>query len=266
MPIITLTTDFGTRDTYVGQMKGVILAVAPVARIVDITHEIPPQDIVAGALAIESALDAFPKGTVHVGVVDPGVGTARNAIAVKTPDALFVGPDNGLLTAALAHANQWEAVALTNASLHREPVSATFHGRDIFAPAAAHLAMGTALAKLGESVDTLQKLDLPEPEPEPEPEGDGLALRVLSVDRFGNLITNLTRRQFDDWRAQSGAPKATLSVAGETIGTVSTTFADVEPGRLVAYFGSGGRLEVAVRNGDAASRLGAGRDTVVRVR
>jgi len=253
---ITLTTDFGTHDTFVGQMKGVILTIAPDVRIIDVTHSIPPQDIIAGALAIESALDAFASETIHVAVVDPGVGTRRAAIAVETNVGMFVGPDNGIFTAVLARVEQRRAVALTNTNYHHQTTCATFHGRDVFAPVAAHLALGTPLVQLGKPIEHLCMLDIPEP----QTIGTDLALEVTGVDHFGNLITNLTRDHFDAWRCGVALATMCLSIGDQTITGIASTFADVAPNELVAYFGSTGRLQIAIRNGHAASHLGADQD------
>ena len=258
-PVITLTTDFGLRDTYVGQMKGVILSIAPAARIVDLTHEIPPHDVMAGALAIASATNAFAPGTIHVGVVDPGVGTDRAAIAVRTECGIYVGPDNGLFTSVLGAHAVCSAVSLTHTAYHRPVVSRTFHGRDIFAPVAGHLAMGTPLARMGEPITTPLLLEIPTPCRTPH----GLELRVLVIDRFGNLTTNLDSSGLDAFRSQSGDAPFTVDIAGRSITSIQQTFGDVAPGKLVCYFGSSGRLEIAVRDGNAARELGAGPQTVI---
>lgn len=250
--MITLTTDFGTTDTYVAQMKGVIAGIASDARVIDGTHDIPPQDILAGAIALDSLVDVFPDGTIHVAVVDPGVGSQRAAVAVKTERFTLVGPDNGLFTLVLDRYPPTAIVSLTNPDYHRDPVSATFHGRDIFAPVAAHLAAGIAIHKLGEPVNTLINLNIPQP----EASSDGLSVLTLTADRFGNLITNLTQAFFSDWLTRANAKGVTVSVKGHVIGPVRRTFADVQPGEPVAYFGSSGRLELAVRNGSAKDMTG----------
>ncbi len=254
LAIITLTTDFGTADSYVGQMKGVMLGLAPGAAIVDISHGVPPQDVVAGALMLDSAIDSFPDGAVHVAVVDPGVGGGRRPIAVRTERCFFVGPDNGLFTAALERHRPLEIVSLSNPEFHRQPVSDTFHGRDIFAPAAAHLANGVAMGRLGAPLADITQLDWPQP----VAHGAGLKLRAIRVDRFGNIITNLTVGQFDGWRAGLWGQNdpVVIRIARHRIGRISRTFSDVCVGELLAYWGSGGGLEVAVRDGSAAENLG----------
>ena len=259
MSIITLTTDFGTRDTFVGQIKGAILTIAPQVQIVDLTHKIPPQDVMTAAMALEFATGAFPFGAIHVAVVDPCVGSARAAIAVQAGPHIFVGPDNGIFTAVLRCKPCPRIVELTNPSYQTNPVSATFHGRDVFAPAAAHLANGIAIEQLGESIELLVTLDIPTP----IVTALGLELRVLHTDRFGNLITNLTRPAFESWKTPTCHHTVSIVVAGQTIEDIRRTFSDVESGQPLAYFGSTGRLEVGVRNGNAAQYLGAGPGDVV---
>jgi S-adenosylmethionine hydrolase len=238
-------------------MKGVILGIAPQAEIVDLCHEIPPQGITAGALMLEAAVNYFPPGTIHVGVVDPGVGGRRAAIAIESERAIYVGPDNGLFSLALLQDPRVRAVRLTNPAYHCHPVSATFHGRDIFAPAAAHLANGVPLEELGEPMRELVSLDLPEPEPVP----NGLQIAVLHVDRFGNLITDLRADSPLGVRVKS---YSLIFVGDATINGVSRTYSDVPHGEPVAYFGSGGRLEIAVRNGSASEIFGIGAgDTIL---
>ena len=186
-PVVTLTTDFGTRDSYAAQLKGVLLARCARLRVIDLTHDIAAHDVLEGALFLAGAVPAFPPGTVHLAVVDPGVGGARRRVAVEAAGQRIVCPDNGLLTL-LAREHPIEAAhELTNPDLRREPVSATFEGRDVFAPAAAHLACGGALADLGPPVTGLARLDVPEP----EPTADGARGEVMHIDRFGNAITNI---------------------------------------------------------------------------
>lgn len=250
--MITLTTDFGTSDTYVAQMKGVIAGIAPDARIVDATHGIPAQDVLAGAIALDSLVDAFPGGTIHVAVVDPSVGSRRAAVAVRTERFTLVGPDNGLFTLVLDRHPPTAIVQLTHPDYHRLPVSPTFHGRDVFAPAAAHLANGVPIHQLGVAVTTLVNLNVPQADETPQ----GLIAVVLTTDHFGNLTTNLTRSQYDGWLVRSGSDGANVYIKGRAIGPIMHTFADVEPGDPVAYFGGSGRLELAVRHGSAHCALG----------
>jgi Uncharacterized conserved protein len=255
--IITLTTDFGHQDAFVGITKGVILSIAPDARLVDLCHEVPPQDLVAAALQLEAALPYFPPGAIHLVVVDPGVGTERAAIAVETERCILVGPDNGILPAASHFAPVMRAVRLSNPRFHLHPTSRTFHGRDIFAPCAAHLAAGVPMEELGEAAGELVSLELPEPEWE-----DGAwQARVISRDHFGNLVTNLRREHLERF----GQKRVLVSLPDGRSIDVRETYGDVAPGELVAYIGSGGRLEVAVRNGSAAERLVDLRELTVRV-
>ncbi len=256
--LITLLTDFGTHDTYVGQMKGVILGIAPTATIVDLTHEIAPQRIAEGAFLLETALAAFPPGTIHLAVVDPGVGTARRAIAVATPQAVFVGPDNGLLSAALPEEARPDGegptlvpvpegvtvVELANPAYRRALVSNTFHGRDIFAPAAAHLAAGVPMEALGPRCTGMTAL--PPFHARQLPDGS-LEAEIVSIDRFGNAITTARAREL---------PPGLLTVAvrGHVVVGPVRTYAEAQgPTALV---GSSGYLEIAVPNDSAAARLG----------
>ena len=259
--IITLTTDFGTADPFVGLMKGVILGIAPQVSIVDLSHETPPRDIVAGALLLDSTIGHFPSGTIHVAVIDPGVGDPRTRIAMQTSEEIFVGPNNGLFSAILARRRPRSVVALTNGEYHHRPVSDTFHGRDVFAPVAAHLANGVPLSALGPQVEPATI-----PLPEPWAVGDALELHVLRVDRFGNLITDLTRQRFEEWLGEAPKGKVALQVGNRWIRGLARTFSDAESGAPLAYFGSTGQLEIAVRDGHAADALEATRETLIQLR
>jgi S-adenosylmethionine hydrolase len=252
--IITLTTDFGVRDPFVGIMKGVILGICGEARLVDLTHEIDPQDITGAQLALESALDYFPPGTIHLAVVDPGVGSARRALALEAGGHTFVGPDNGLFTFALA-APGWTAVSLEAPRYRLEPVSRTFHGRDVFAPAAAHLAGGTPLAELGPAMaDPVRR-----PLPTARREGATVVGEVIAADRFGNLVTSITADLLQ------GAGRISVEVGGCALGAPRTAYAEGEAGAPAAIVASQGRLEIFVNGGDARALLRAGRGTPVRV-
>ncbi|MDH7571070.1 MAG: SAM-dependent chlorinase/fluorinase [Armatimonadota bacterium] len=256
MAVITLLTDFGTRDAYVAAMKGVILQLAPDATLVDITHQVAPQDVAEGAFALAACWRYFPDGTVHLAVVDPGVGSARRGIAIAAEGHYFVGPDNGLFSMALAHCGTRRIVALENARLFRHPVSHTFHGRDIFAPVAALLSRGMALTEAGPEVADMVLLPQAAPRRVGPGEWEG---EVLAVDRFGNLITNV--------RGEGLAhEKVRVMVGGLEIRGVSRCYADVDEGALLALVGSSGFLEVAVNRGSAARLLKAERGTPVRVR
>jgi hypothetical protein len=246
MSVITLLTDFGTADTYVAEMKGVLLRGCPGATLVDITHEIAPGDIAAAAHALGRAWTHFPPGTVHLAVVDPGVGTDRRALALTAGGHGFVGPDNGVLTAALEH-HSARAVAL-NAG---EGASPTFHGRDVFAPAAARLASGEPVESLGQPVADPVRL----PRPRLARVKGDLVGRVVHVDRFGTLVTNLP-----------GAKVAADAVVrlGAYDFPLRRTFGDVPAGDPVAFIGSGGTVEIAIRDGRADTILGVTRGAEVR--
>lgn len=250
--IVTLLTDFGTADGYVGAMKGSVLAIAPNARLVDVSHEVGPGDVRGGALALEAAAATFPPGTVHVAVVDPGVGTSRRAVAVATEHAVFVGPDNGLL--ALAARDARAVVVLDRVRWHRRPVSATFHGRDVFAPAAARLTAGVPLRELGSPGGSLRALDLPVVERSHR----GFKGHVVHIDRFGNLITNLTVDHLAALERRGDAP-AGMTIRRRRPLPILRTYGDARAGSLLALVGSSGRVEIAVRDGSAAAALGVRR-------
>lgn len=256
MGIITLTTDFGEEDSYVAEMKGVILSICPNATLVDITHYVQPQDIQNGAFVLLVASRAFPPGTVHLAVVDPGVGTERRPIAVQTDRGFYVAPDNGILSYVLAEEPPQRAVVLSNESYYRQPVSATFHGRDIFAPAAAYIHNGVPLQAFGPDAGALRLF----PVPRPRWVREGLlAGEVLHRDRFGNVITNI--RQSDaDWDCF-----AYVQVGRRKVCRLCRTYTEGEPYELIALFGSSGYLELAEREGNAAYRLRAFAGTPVQV-
>lgn len=250
--IVTLLTDFGTRDPFAGVMKGVVLARCPRAAIVDLTHEIEPQAIGAGAFWIGQAYRYFPPGSVHVAVVDPGVGSERRALVVRADEQLFVGPDNGILEVVLRRAGAFEARAIALESLGLKQPSRTFHGRDVFAPVAGSLAAGAlAFEDVGPVVEPVATQWVPVASV-----GGRSALgEVVVIDRFGNLVTNLEALAL---------PRALVTVAGRALPVVGT-YADVEPGALAALIGSFGQLEIAERDGSAARTLSAQRGMPVRV-
>jgi S-adenosylmethionine hydrolase len=266
MTILTLLTDFGTEDEYVGVMKGIILSIAPDVRLVDLSHQVPPQDIRRAAFLLMNAVPYFPPDTVHLAVVDPGVGTERRPVAVRTPAGTFVGPDNGLFSWVLAGVPEWTAVEIREPAYQLPLVSSTFHGRDIFAPVAAHLAAGVPLEKLGPRVE--DPVWLPPPRLEISDfvaEGE-----VLYADRFGNLVTSIGYlvRSEDTLALKSAfGPQAVLPVfpagdAGVVVGNVQLrgirrTYGEAAVGELLALVGSSGFLEIAVRQGSAAAALGA---------
>ncbi len=260
-PIITFTSDFGLRDWFVGVVHGVLHGLCPSARVVDLAHDIPPGNVARAAFVLEAAAPDFPAGTIHLAVVDPGVGTERRALAVRAHGQLFVGPDNGILEWALA-APDARAHALTVARWFREPVSRTFHGRDVFAPVAAHLACGAPLDALGAPVADPVRLA----GAAPGLEDGALVGRVAYIDRFGNALTNLKAVLIA--ATFPGVPEERLAVecGTRTIRGMSRSYGDSGVGAVVAIMGSSGRLEIAQVGGDAASRLGLGEGDPVRVR
>lgn len=245
-PVIALTTDFGQTDSYVGAMKGVILRICPEAVLVDISHEIRPQAVQQAAYLLSTAAPYFPLGTIHLVIVDPGVGTERRPIVVQTDRAIYVAPDNGVLSLALGQEPALQAIHLTEPRYRLSTVSDTFHGRDIFAPAAAHLASGTKPGEMGKPVRPSELVTVPTLNPQLQLDGRWQA-EILHVDHFGNLVTNFRI-------PNHGSPTA-VTLAGHRIETLSRTFADGVPGELIAYVGSSGYLEIAVRQGNAARQL-----------
>lgn len=264
-PIITLTTDFGLADAYVAAMKGVILGINAEVTLVDICHTIPPQAILQAAFVLSTAYPFFPQGTIHVVVVDPGVGTERRAVILKTPAAYFVAPDNGVLSYVIAEfsvrsveksdrakqqrelGTDLAAVALTKSQFWRSPVSATFHGRDIFAPVAARLSLGWPATKLGQPITSLTVLPLSRP----YPAADGsLVGHILHIDSFGNLITDIKGSDLLPTKEP-----ITIEIGHHIIHGLRRTYANGSG--LLALIGSSGYLEVSWKEGDAAARLNA---------
>lgn len=259
-PPIAMLTDFGTRDGYPGIMRGVILGISPASPVVDLTHEIPPQDIATGAWVLSTAWRYFPRGTIFLAVVDPGVGSTRRAVALRAGERSFVGPDNGLFSLVTAQAAVEAVVTLDNPRYQLSHPSATFHGRDIFAPAAAHLAAGIPLAALGSPLAPQSLVTLSQPAPRWE--GDALVGHVLHVDVFGNLITDFAGPLA---AALLSLPDISFALGGARITDRAATFAAGSAGTPFALRDSSGHLAIAVRNGSAASLLGAGRGDEVRV-
>ncbi len=249
---MTLTTDFGTRDPYVASMKGVILTLAPRVTLVDITHEIPPQDIREGMRAIHEAHRYFPSETIHIVVVDPGVGSARRILCVSTDQGMFLAPDNGVLTGILEEFSSPKIVVVERDDLCLPTVSATFHGRDIFAPIAAHLALGLDPNDLGPPTKTPTLL------PRRAPIVDVLAGRIrgeiVHIDHFGNLITNITLSQVEV--LQGDLRVAVESNVESHPVPIQSTYSDFPPGELGALLESTGHLEIAIHGGSAAATLG----------
>lgn len=261
LPIITLTTDFGQQDGYVGAMQGVILDICPTATLVTISHQIPPQDIRAAAFVLYQAFSYYPPYTIHCVVVDPGVGSHRRAIAVRTSHGIFVGPDNGIFSLVLSAepVNVLEAVTLTNAEYQLPAISSTFHGRDIFAPVAAHLASGVPMSKLGPRAINLVRLELTA-KAFPRNSQTYLEAQVIHIDHFGNLFLNITQHDIVE------PELVTFAVGNQVITSLSSTFADVEVGQLLAYTGSSrDHIEIAIRNGNAAQELGLQVGDIIKV-
>lgn len=258
-PTIALLTDFGVQDSYVGVMKAVIASIAPSARVIDITHSIPQGGIRQAAFKIWQAEPYFPTGTTFVLVVDPGVGTDRRAVAVEWADRRLVAPDNGVLTFLLAQRAPERAIELTEPRYQLRPVSSTFHGRDIFAPAGAHLAAGVPLPDLGAPIKDLNRLRLPTLA---RPDSDAIKGEIVNIDVFGNLISSIGRlRQeegglaFEPWLPSSEHGRLPMPAAAHLPGgtrlPLHGTFGDVAPGQPVAYVGSEGLLEIAINGGSA---------------
>jgi S-adenosyl-L-methionine hydrolase (adenosine-forming) len=245
--IVTFLTDFGDSDSYVGQMKGVLLSVCPEARIIDLTHHVPAQDILEGAFQLATAWRAFPRGTVHVVVVDPGVGTARRLVGCRIGGQEFLAPDNGLLTLVLHDAEPDLAVHLDDPAFWRCQVSRTFHGRDVLASVAGHICSGQPLESVGSSIDatTLHRKAIPAT----VEHARGLIAPLLSIDHFGNCRTLVRREQLPE-----ALDRVRVRVRGAEIRGVKVTYQDVRRGEPVALFGSNGMLELAVNGGSAAQR------------
>ena len=257
-PVIALLTDFGTRDHYAGTMKGVALGICPDAMLVDITHEIPPHDVLGGALELAASYKYFPQGTIFLAVVDPGVGSARRGIAADAGGYRFVAPDNGVLSLALKDAPPKKVVELTERRYARPTVSRTFEGRDRFAPAAAWLAKGIELPALGRPLTSWHTLHVPDP----AVSGNQIAGEVLRVDRFGNLVTNVDRRTFERF-AEGG--RIEISAGAHAVGKIVATYAEADADAVCALFGSTEHLEIAVNGGSAAERLALGRGASVTI-
>lgn len=257
--IITLTTDFGYRDPFVGIMKGVIHGINPAAAVVDLTHGVAPQDVTGGALALAAAVDFFPPGAIHVAVVDPGVGSRRPPLLVETDRACYVGPDNGLLSLAAGRQRLIRVVHLSNPDYHLRPTSTTFHGRDVFAPAAAHLSAGVPPEELGPTVESFEGLDVPEPQ---RRDGGGIDGQVIYIDGFGNLTSNIRREDLDGFDPAG----TSVRIRGRVIRGLSANYASAGSGNYLALVNSWGRLEISRCAGDARAGLGARVGTRVLLR
>jgi S-adenosylmethionine hydrolase len=254
--VIALLTDFGLRDHYAGTMKGVVLGICPDATLVDISHDVAPHDVLGAALELAAAYRYFPAETIFLAVVDPGVGSARRAIAVEAGSYRFVAPDNGVLSLVL-DGGPVRAVELAARRYSLPTIGRTFEGRDRFAPAAAWLATGIELAALGPDVADVYRLNVPAP----STDGETIVGEVLRTDRFGNLVTNIDRRRYEALSARA----VNVRVGGRSIAGVVETYADAAPEELCALFGSSDHLEIAVRGGNAAERLDLGRGAPVHI-
>jgi S-adenosyl-L-methionine hydrolase (adenosine-forming) len=257
-PIIALLTDFGTASHYAGTMKGVVLTLCPDVTLVDITHDIPPHDVLTGAFELAASYKYFPAGTIFLAVVDPGVGSSRRGLIADTGEYRFVAPDNGVLTAVLREHKPKRVVELTERRYARPTVSRTFEGRDRFAPAAAWLAKGTEPTAMGRPVTAWLQLEIPEP----HEEQTALVGEVVLVDRFGNLVTNIDRRRFDQFRHDASI---SIAVDGQIVDRLVATYAEAPAGSICALFGSSDHLELALNGGSAARQLGLGRGAAIRI-
>jgi S-adenosylmethionine hydrolase len=258
-PVIAFLTDFGTRDHYAGTMKAVVLGLCPDATLVDITHDIPPHDVLTASLELAASYKYFPQNTIFLIVVDPGVGSARRGLAVDTGDYRFVAPDNGVMTAVLKETPAKRIFELTERRYARPTVSKTFEGRDRFAPAAGWIGKGVDLSALGRPAGEIHHLMIPTP----QMSGDAVLGEVLRVDRFGNLVTNIDRKMFDKF-SQSG--NIEIAAGGHQIPRVVATYAEAAAGDVVALFGSTDHLEIAVNTASAGEQLGLSRGAQVIIR
>ncbi|HTR65060.1 MAG TPA: SAM-dependent chlorinase/fluorinase [Terriglobales bacterium] len=257
-PIVTLTTDFGLNDHFVGTLKGVILGIAPDAEVVDISHSVQPYDVLDGALTIAQAYSYFPAGTVHLVVVDPGVGTSRRPIIASTERHHFVAPDNGVLSLVYSREERLHVHHITSEHYFLQPVSNTFHARDIFAPVSAYLAKQVDTAKFGDKVEDFIRFSVPRPKAGADGSLRGV---VLKVDRFGNLITNITPQDIPSL-INTGA-HFKLTIGKREVTQMRTAYAEAPAGEVFAILGSMGYLELAANRASAAQMLGTGKGTEV---
>lgn len=258
-PTVALLSDFGMRDHYVGAMKGVVLGICPDATLVDISHDVPPHDLLTATLELAAVYRLFPTGTVFLVVVDPGVGSSRRGLAVDTGDYRFVAPDNGVLTSVFQETPPKQVVELTERRYARPTVSRTFEGRDRFAPAAAWLCKNIQLSALGRPVSDYQTLDIPAP----DVADDRIVGQVLRIDHFGNLVSNIDRRSFESFTQAGGAIQ--IEVAAHPIGRLVETYSDISGDEVCALFGSTEHLEFAANGARAADRLAVDRGSPVVV-
>ena len=265
MPVIALLTDFGLSDPYVGIMKGGILSICPQASVVDVSHDVEPQDIRAAAYLLDSAYPYFPGKTVHTVVVDPGVGSGRSVIAVQAGGHYFLAPDNGVLTKVLADKDLQAAVRVENRQYFLHPVSRTFHGRDIFAPVAAHIAEGKPLDAFGPRISAEDMVQLALPAACLSGQGEVVGV-VITADRFGNLITNIPENLVRQLAPGTDETRLQVQVGSHKIKGFSESYHSVSPGELLAIIGSRGYLEISVNQGNARTLCGVGKDELVVVK
>jgi len=254
-PLITLTTDFGTRDGYVAQMKGVILGINPEARVIDVTHDVESFDIMEAALVIRGLSEYFPEGTVHIAVVDPGVGSKRRGIVMRLDERFYVGPDNGLFSLVFARSHTREVREISNPNLFLHQPHPTFHGRDVFAPVSAHLSLGIAFDAIGAVVQDPVRLSIPEP----IQTEDGIEGEIIHLDRFGNLTTNIESGML--YRSVDSVQIGGLEIKG-----IKRFFSEVPTGTPIGVINSFGFLEIAVNLGNASLDLGVQKGSLVKVK
>ena len=265
MSIITLLSDFGGNDEYVGVMKGVILSICPSVSIVDITHQIDPQDIAQAAYLIPASYRFFPEGTVHLIVVDPGVGGQRDILAIDYAGHVFIAPDNGVLTLLMNCEKSDTIVRIQNADYFLRPVSATFHGRDIFAPSGAHIVNGTGLEELGTKIGVEDIVHLEDLNCRLSESGE-IVGKIISIDRFGNLITNIDSNSLTTIRQNHAENRMQIHIGTHVISDLSGTYASVAPSSPLALIGSRNFLEIAVNCGNAQRHFKAQKGDTVRVK
>jgi len=244
--VITFTTDFGTRDAYAGIMKGIVLTINPKARLIDIAHDIPPHDIINASFMLANAYEYFPAGTIHIAVVDPGVGGGRKNIAVFTEKYFFIGPDNGIFSIALSNEKVSEIREIKNYPFVMKKISNTFHGRDVFAPCAGYLSMGKNFSNIGPVINNIKHLEYPKV----NINRNTLTGEIMSIDSFGNMITNISEKVL---RSFIGKQKFEIYFTSERFNKIENTYNDVPIGRPLALFGSSGYLEISMNGGSASS-------------
>lgn len=261
MAPIALLTDFGLRDPFVGIVKGVILGISPSSVFIDLSHDIKPGDIKSASFAMDMSFPYLPEGTIVLAVVDPGVGTQRRAVAVRIDGRVVVCPDNGLLSWVLSRQTVAESVELNRREYQLPDISSTFHARDIFAPVAAHLSLGVPLRDVGEGCSDLVAFDTPRA----TRSSGALRGEVVYIDRFGNLITNISHAEFNDWSDEFGGGRTAVSIGSAEVSGIHETYASVPRGHSAAVFGSSGLIEISVNGGSAEHQFGGAIGTGVQI-